>query len=70
MTFRRFSLRKTVRNEFRVCSFAFLYAPVYSFSLFKFLYSDGVQFLAALKILLKVDRLLNPESIATSVMEI
>ncbi len=56
--------------NFEYAVFAFLYAPVYSFSLFKFLYSDGVQFLAALKILLKVDRLLNPESIATSVMEI
>ena len=56
--------------NFEYAVFAFLYAPVYSFSLFKFLYSDGVQFLAALKILLKVDRLLKPESIATSVMEI
>lgn len=56
--------------HFAYAVFSFLYAPVYSFSLFKFLYSEGVQFLAALKILLKVDRLLNPESMATSVMEI
>ena len=41
----------------------------YFSNLFRFLYSDGVQFLAALKILLKVERLLNPERIATSVME-
>ena len=53
-------ITRSKQHEY-VEKFMLLYAPVYSFSLFKFLYSDGVQFLAALKILLKVDRLLNPE---------
>lgn len=38
--------------------------------LLRLLYSEGVQFLAALKILLKVEREPKPESMATSVMEI